>query len=324
MKIAHLELPSKVILGPMAGVSNKVFREIAREFYPGLIYAEMVSDKAICYGNQKTLKMIEVGQHEHPITMQVFGGDVASIVLAAKFIDENSNCDIIDINMGCPVNKVLKSGGGSHLLKDPQLVYDIVSSVVAAVKKPVTVKIRAGFDLNSLNYLEIGKLVQEAGAQAIAIHGRTRSQFYEGKANWDYIKELKEHLDIPVIGNGDVKSIDDAIALIEYTKCDAIMISRASLGNPWLIAAIDHYFKTKQRLAMPTYHERIMLAIKHLEALVKEQGEKLAVLQMRSHAAWYLKGIPQASVVKQELNKAQTQAEMKQILLAFDDKCNIE
>lgn len=317
MKIREIKLESQVMVAPMAGVCNLPFRKILREFSMGLIYAEMVSDKAIVYENKKTLGMIHVDDSERPTTMQVFGGDVETMVKAAQYIDQNSNCDVIDINMGCPVNKVLKTGGGSNLLKYPELVYDIVSNVVRAVKKPVTVKIRAGFDFNSLNYVEIGQLCEKAGASAIAIHGRTRSQFYEGHANWDYIKELKSKVNIPVIGNGDITSIDDAIKMIEYTGCDAIMIGRGILGNPWLIKQVEHYIKTGERLPDPTYREKINMAIRHLDLLVEFAGEKNGVAQMRSHAAWYLKNIPGAAKVKRELNCAITRLEMVSILLDF-------
>lgn len=309
-KIREIELPSRVIVAPMAGVCNIVFREILREYMDGLIYAEMVSDKGILYENEKTLSMLTVSEFEKPTTMQVFGGEKESIVKAAVYIDQHSNCDIIDINMGCPVNKVLKTGGGSNLLKHPDKVYEIVKGVVEAVKKPVTVKIRAGFDMDSLNYVEIGKLIEKAGASAIAIHGRTRSQFYEGKANWQYIKELKENVNIPVIGNGDIETLEDAIKMFEETNCDAIMIGRGLLGNPWLVSQIEHYLKTGEKLDLPSNEDRIKLAIKHLELLCNHTIEKNAVGQMRSHGAWYLKGMKGNASVRQQLNSANTKEEM--------------
>lgn len=317
MKIREIELKSQVIIAPMAGVSNAPFRKVLRKYFDGLICAEMVSDKALCYQNEKTLKMIEVGLDEGQVSMQVFGGDVDSIVKAAMYIDENSNCDFIDINMGCPVKKVLKTGGGSELLKHPKRVKEIVEQVVKSVKKPVTVKIRMGFDLDSINYLEIGKIIEEAGASAITLHGRTRSQFYEGKADWDCIRQLKEHLSIPVIGNGDITSVDDAIKMIETTKCDAVMIGRGMLGNPWLAQQVDHYFKTGERLADPSYLEKINQAIEHLDYLVEFIGEKHGVTQMRGHGAWYLKGLNENARIRRELNQAKTYDEMKKIFTDY-------
>ncbi|MDH6603765.1 nifR3 family TIM-barrel protein [Bacilli bacterium PM5-9] len=313
MKIREIELKSKVIVAPMAGITNKPFRKILRKYMDGLICAEMVSDKALYYQNEKTLKMIEVDEDEGQISMQVFGGDVNSIIMAAKYIDENSNCTFIDINMGCPVKKVLKTGGGSNLLKHPDLVKEIVEGVVNAVNKPVTVKIRTGFDSNSINYLEIGKIVQEAGASAITLHGRTRAQFYEGKADWQTIKNLKEELDIPVIGNGDIYTLEDAIQMFETTNCDAIMIGRGILGNPFLAREIEHYLKTGEKLEQPTASMKINQAIEHLTYLVDEYGEKIGVTQMRSHGAWYLKGLNDNARVRRELNQVTTYNGMKEI-----------
>lgn len=320
LKIKDVELKSRVIAAPMAGVSNKVFRKILREYMDGLICCEMISDKALNYENSKTLEMIQIDEQEESISLQVFGGEVDSIVQAAKFIDENSNCLFIDINMGCPVRKVLKSGAGSQLLKDPDKVKLIVSEVVKAVKKPVTVKIRMGFDFDSINYLEIGKIIEEAGASAIVLHGRTRSQFYEGQADWQCIKELKEHVNIPVIGNGDIKSVDDAIKMIEMTNCDGIMIGRGLLGNPWLAQEIEYYLKTGERLKPISNQEKIAQCLQHLNLLIQEYGPKLATVQMRSHAAWYLKGMKNNGVVKQKLNMAQSPEEMSSILNEYLDE----
>lgn len=317
MRIRDLELPSPLVIAPMAGVTDYPFRQILREYTNGLISMEMVSEKGINYENQKTLKMIEIADNERPISLQLFGGDVKSIVKAARFLDQKSRCNIIDLNMGCPVKKVLKTGGGADLLKNPERVYEIVSSVVQAVDKPVSVKIRAGFDTDSINYITIGQLAEKAGASAITLHARTRSQFYQGHANWDYIKDLKEHVNIPVIGNGDIKSLDDAINMLEYTKCDGIMIGRGVLGNPFLAQEIEHYLKTHERLAPISNETKIQVALKHLQLAVDYYGEKIGVMHMRSHGAWYLKGMPHHAQARQALNKAQTYEAMRQVLVDY-------
>lgn len=324
LKIGDIELKSKVIAAPMAGVSNKVFRKVLRKYMSGLICCEMISDKALNYENSKTLEMVEIDESEEDISLQVFGGEVESIVKAAKYIDQNSNCLFIDINMGCPVKKVLKTGGGSQLLKDPDKVKEIVSEVVKAVNKPVSVKIRMGFDFNSLNYLEIGKIIEEAGASAIILHGRPRSQFYEGVADWQCIKELKEHVSIPVIGNGDIKSVDDAIKMLEMTNCDGIMIGRGLLGNPWLAQEVEHYLATGTKLEPVSNEEKINQCLEHLNLLVEEYGPKLATIQMRSHAAWYLKGMKGNASIRQQLNRAQSPQEMSDLLLDYQIKLSNE
>lgn len=316
MKIKDLTLKTPLVIAPMAGITDYPFRQILREYTDGLIYTEMISDKGLNYENKKTLEMIKITDNERPISLQLFGGDVQSIVKAATYIDQNSNCDMIDINMGCPVKKVLKTGGGSDLLKDPKRVYDIVSSVVKAVKKPVTVKMRAGFDQENINYLEIGQLIEKAGASAITLHGRTRSQLYQGKANWEYIKDLKANVNIPVIGNGDINSVDDAVHMLAETNCDGIMIGRGILGNPFLAREIEHYLKTKERLAPPTADEKIMVALKHLKLSVDYYGEKNGVVQMRSHGAWYLKGLPNNANARRLINQAESYQEMKKV---FED-----
>ena len=319
MKIREVELKSKVIIAPMAGVTNKPFRKVLRKHMKGLICSEMVSDKALCFKNEKTLEMINVDLNEGQISMQVFGGEVATMVEAAKYIDEHCNCTFIDINMGCPVKKVVKTGGGAKLSTTPDLAFQIVSEIVKAVKKPVTVKMRTGWDIDSINYIEMGLLIQKAGAVALALHGRTRAQFYEGKANWDYIADLKKHLDIPVIGNGDVASLDDAIKMIEHTNVDAIMIGRGVLGNPWLAAQIEHYFETGLRLADPTPREKIEQAIEHLDLLMEDTSEKIAVTQMRSHGAWYLRGLNENARVRREINQVQTYQGMVNIFNDYID-----
>ena len=303
-KIGNVVIPNNVVLGPMAGNTNYAYRKIAKEYGCGLVYAEMVSDKGLNYKNKKTQSMIEVGEDEHPVSMQIFGSSVTDMVEAAKFIDEYSNCDIIDINMGCPVNKVAKkSKAGSALLQDPELVYDIVYNVVQNVKKPVTVKIRSGWDSAHINAVEIAKLIEKAGASAIAIHGRTRAQLYTGNADWNIIKQVKEAVSIPVIGNGDVRNCFDAKRMIDETGVDAVMIARATLGNPWIFKEVDTYLKTGDVLPRPEYKEIHEVILKHVKYLRELKGDHLAMLEMRGQIAYYLKGYQDLRMPKKSYSK---------------------
>ncbi|MEG0592761.1 MAG: tRNA dihydrouridine synthase DusB [Coprobacillus sp.] len=317
MKIGNIEIKNRIVMAPMAGITNVAFRKIIKEFGAGLVVSEMVSDKALCYGNQKTIEMLKIDDNEHPVAIQVFGGDVESMVTAAKFVDENSNCDIIDINMGCPVNKVLKARAGSYLLQFPELVYDIVKNVVEAVSKPVTVKIRLGYDFDSINCVEIAKLIEKAGASAIALHGRTRSQMYEGTADWSYIKQVKEAVNIPVIGNGDVKTAEDAKRMLEETGCDAVMVGRAALGNPWVIKQMVSYVEDGVLLEEPSIDEKLDQCLNHAKSLIPVEGEKNAIRQMRGHAPWYMKGLKSASQIKNRLSKIETYKELEEIIEAY-------
>ena len=314
-KIGNIEMKNNIVLAPMAGVCNSAFRKIIKEMGCGLIYAEMVSDKGMIYNSQKTKDMLYFEECERPIAQQIFGSDKSTFASAAKMVEDIMHPDIIDINMGCPVPKVaIKSQAGSALLKDPEKIRDIVSTVVKTVKVPVTVKIRSGWDTNSINAVEVAKICEEAGASAITVHGRTRSQGYSGNVDLDIIKKVKESVNIPVIGNGDITSLESAKKMIEYTGCDAIMIGRGVLGNPWLIKELVTYFDTGEIIEKPSYEDKINMCFHHLEYLLKIKPEKTAVLEMRSFVAWYIKGLPNAQSVKNEVFKAKTSDELKKIL----------
>lgn len=301
-KIGNVEVKNNIVLAPMAGVCNSAFRRIIKEMGCGLVYAEMVSDKGLVYNSKKTKDMLYVSDYERPIAQQIFGSDVDTFVEAAKMVYEIMKPDIIDINMGCPVPKVaVRAQAGSALLKNPAKIREIVSAVVKVVPIPVTVKIRSGWDSNSINAVEVAKICEEAGAKAICVHGRTRSQGYSGKVDLDIIKKVKESVSIPVIGNGDVNSIESAIKMFEYTGVDAIMIGRGALGNPWLIKQLVTYFDTGIILEKPSYKEIIDMCRKHLNYLLELKSEKISVLEMRSHISWYIKGLPKSTDIKKEL-----------------------
>jgi len=316
--IGNVKIQNQVVLAPMAGISNSAYRTIIKEMGCGLIYAEMVSDKAISFGNEKTIDMLYMKELERPISQQIFGSDKESFVTAAKFIYEKMKPDIIDINMGCPVPKVaLRSQAGSALLKDPNKVYDIVKAVVQAVPIPVTVKIRSGWDSNNINALEIAKKIEEAGASAIAIHPRTRSQGYSGNACWNIIKLVKENVNIPVIGNGDVKSCYDAKRMLDETGCDAVMIGRGVLGNPWLIKECVDYLEDGTLPKEISLTEKIDMIKRHINLLKETKDEKRALLEIRSHAAWYLKGVNNSAKLKQEICKVKSVDELINLLDEF-------
>ncbi len=317
-KIGNIEIANQVCIAPMAGISNSAFRRIVKEMGAGLIYAEMVSDKAVMYNSKKTIDLLYMTDEERPITQQIFGSDVESFIKAAKIIYEKTKPDIIDINMGCPVPKIAqKSQAGAALLKDIKKVGEIVKAVVEAVPIPVTVKIRSGWDFENINAIEIAKICEKNGAKAIAVHPRTRSQGYSGLANWDIIKKVKENVTIPVIGNGDIKSIEDAKRMLEETGCDAIMLGRAVLGNPFIVRDTVAFLENNKLLVPASKEEKIEMCLKHLDYLIDLKGEKRAQKEIRSHIGWYLKGMENASVVKEQIFKETEIEKIKALLIAY-------
>ncbi len=300
--IGNVKIEAKTVLAPMAGIGNSSFRKIIKEMGCGLIYAEMVSDKAIFYKNDKTIDMLYMEEEERPIVQQIFGSDKESFVEAAKFIEKNMHPDIIDINMGCPVPKVaVRAQAGAALLKDPIKIKEVVEAVVNAVNVPVTVKIRSGWDNEHINAVAVAKIIEESGAKAICIHPRTRSQGYTGKADWTIIKAVKDSVNIPVIGNGDILTPEDAKRMIDETGCDAVMIGRGVLGNPWLIREINCYLESGELISKPSFIERVDMCLKHLDNLKNLKSNKQVVLEIRSHIAWYLKGIPKSNEIKNKI-----------------------
>lgn len=302
MKIGNVQLDNEVFLSPMAGVTDLPFRTICKEKGCGMLYTEMINAKALCYDDENTKKMLNLEDDGHPVAVQIFGSDPEYMGKAASIMNQYTN-DILDINMGCPAPKVIKNGDGSALMRNPKLAAEVLTAVVKNSEKPVTLKIRKGWDDNSVNAVEIAKIAEECGISALAIHGRTREQFYSGKADWDIIAEIKQSINIPVIGNGDVFDVQDAVNMLEKTKCDAIMIGRGSQGNPWIFNRINHYMKTGEVLPEPTLEEKIGTAIKHMNLAVAEHGEYVAVREMRKHIGWYLKGLKNSAKYRDQINK---------------------
>ena len=319
-KIGNVEIDNQIALAPMAGVCDSAFRTIVKSMGCGLIETEMVSDKAIMYGNWKTMEMLYMTDYERPISQQIVGSDLKSLTFASKYIYENTNVDIIDINMGCPVTKVTnRSKAGCSLMREPDKVRSIVESIVDIVPIPVTVKIRSGWDKNSINAVEIAQIIEDAGASAITVHPRTKDQGYSGKADWSIIRKVKENLTIPVIGNGDIKSCFDAKRMLDETDCDAVMIGRAALGNPWLIRDCVNYLENGTLPEEVTIEERMEMLKKHVSLLVENKGEEFAIPKMRSQAAYYVKKLPRTIELKQQIFKMNTKEDLFNLLDDYVD-----
>lgn len=313
LKIGNVELENPLILAPMAGVTDLPFRMLCKEQGCGLLCTEMVSAKAILYKNKNTKALMEVSPGERPVSLQLFGSDPEILSDIAHQI-EDGPFDIIDLNMGCPVPKVVNNGEGSALMKNPKLVEEILSAMVKKVNKPVTVKFRRGFDEEHVNAVEIAKIAEACGVAAVAVHGRTREQYYSGKADWDIIRQVKEAVKIPVIGNGDIFQPEDAKAMLEQTGCDGLMIARGAQGNPWIFSRIGHYLKTGEILPKPSEREVKDMILRHAALLVQFKGENLGIREMRKHVAWYTVGMPHSAVFRNEVNQVETLQELRELM----------
>lgn len=318
--IGNVEIANQVVVAPMAGVTNSAFRVICKEFGAGYVVCEMISDRGIMYHNKKTLNMMDVDSSEHPMGIQIFGGTKETLVQAAKYVDEHTAADVIDINMGCPVNKVVKTDAGARWLLDPNKVYEMVSYVTDAVKKPVTVKMRTGWDDKHIYAVENALAAERAGAAAIAMHGRTRKQMYTGHADWNILKEVADHLSIPFMANGDVRSPEDAKRILDETGATAAMIGRAALGNPWMLKRTEHYLETGELLPEATPEQKIKMAKEHLNRLIELKGEYVGVREFRGLSTYYLKGIPRSARTKAALVEAETRQEMNDIFDRFAEQ----
>ena len=314
LKIGSVTLPNNLILAPMAGVTDLPFRLLCKEQGAGLLCMEMVSAKAIMYKNRNTESLLEIDPRENPVSLQLFGSDPEIISTIAHQIEDRP-FDILDLNMGCPVPKIVNNGEGSALMKNPKLAGEIIRQTVRAIDKPVTVKIRKGFDDEHINAVEMAKIAEDAGAAAVAVHGRTREQFYSGKADWDIIRQVKEAVSIPVIGNGDLLTAEDVVAMEEQTGCDGFMIARGAQGNPWIFRQILHYFETGEHLAKPTLEEVTQMILRHARMMLEFKGEYIGIREIRKHAAWYTAGYPNSARLRVAINNVESFEALEELLM---------
>lgn len=314
-KIGNVLINSKVVLAPMAGVTNIAYRKMCKQFGAGMVTTEMISDKGIFYNDKKTKELANIDEIEHPVAIQIFGGDLDTLLNAAKWVDNQTKADIIDVNMGCPVPKVLKSEAGSKYLQDVDRIYNTVKTLVENVKKPVTIKIRIGWDHNSINVLEVSDAIIKAGASALVIHGRTKTDLYSGTVNYDLIRQVKErHPDFPIIANGDITTPEKAKEVLEFTKCDAIMIGRASYGNPFIFKKIEHYLETGEILKDPSPIENLEILENYAKDLISYKGEVMAMKELRAQAGWFIKGMRNGANYRRRLSSISTLEDLLTII----------